>query len=562
WFGKDIVGEQHLYYEIAGLLVFFILLGRYLESLARGKASKAIEQLLSLQVKKVHLIKNGQEIDIPIEEVKVGDILLVKPGEKIPVDGVIIQGFSLIDESLITGESLPQEKKEGDKVIGGTLNTVGSFMMKAIQVGGETLLSQIVRLAEEAQARKAPLQEIADKISSYFVPIVVGISAFTFLIWYYVGKDTGFALLNAISVLIVACPCALGLATPIVVALGIGIGARNGILFKSGRAVQMLSQIKIFVFDKTGTLTKGKLLITDIIPFNGFSKEDVLFYAGIAERQSEHPIAEAILREAHQLQLLLPLPDEFNYQPGKGTLAKYKGKEIFLGNADVYERNREYDKTEHIIERLKDEGKTVICLLVDGKLQGILALGDILKEEAKVVIERLKKLGKRVVVLSGDNIKSAKMLGEKLSIEEVIANVMPNEKGEKIKELKKMGKVAMVGDGVNDAVALAEADLGIAVGSGSDIAIEAGEMVILGGDLKKILAGLEISSLALRKIKQNLFWAFFYNSIGITLASGLLYPLWGIKLNPLLAGLAMIFSDLVIVPNSLLMIKLIKSDAN
>lgn len=550
WFGRKPEGEAKLYYEIAGFLIVFVLLGRYLETLARSRTADAIERLLSLQAKWVHLVRDGEEVDVPVEEVRVGDILLVKPGEKIPVDGIVVEGFSLVDESLITGESIPREKKKGDKVIGATLNTFGSFKMQATRVGDETLIAQIARVMEEAQGNKAPLQEMADKLSAYFVPGVVAVSLLTFLLWYYLGKDTRFALLNAISVLIVACPCALGLATPIVIAVASGLGAREGILFRSGRAIQMLSQIEVFVFDKTGTLTKGKPQITDIIPSGEISKEELLFYASIAERRSEHLFATAILEEARKRGISPPSPEEFNYLPGRGVVAKYRGKEIILGNETTLE---EGENLLQLGRRLEREGKTVLYLSLGGKAQGIIALADTLKEGAKEMLRELKIRGKEVMILTGDNERVAEVVGKELDIAKVIAKVMPEGKGMVVRNLKRNGKVAMVGDGVNDAVALAEADIGIAMSSGSDVAIEAGDIVILGDNLERLKKAMNISALALKKIKQNLFWAFFYNFIGISLATGILYPLAGIHLNPLIAGLAMIFSDLVVVPNSLLM---------
>lgn len=553
WSGAKTLNEVHLYYEIAGFLMFFVILGRYLEAIARGRSTKAIEHLLSLQAKNAHLLKNGEEVDIPIEEIKEGDVLLVKPGEKVPVDGFVIEGFSLVDESLITGESIPKEKKKGDKVIGATLNTFGSFKMRASEVGERTLLAQIARIMEEAQAHKAPLQEMADRISAYFVPGVVIISILTFAIWYHITKEVSFALLNAISVLIIACPCALGLATPIVIAVASGLGARKGILFKNGRAIQLLSRIELFVFDKTGTLTKGKHKVVDILPLNGFSPEDVLLYASIAEMRSEHPLAEAIISSARGKGLSPQIPEEFSYYPGKGVVGKYNGLEITLGSEETLPGK---DGLENILEqgkKFEENGNTVLYLLVNGEPKGILALSDTLKEEARAVLNELKAKGKKVMLLSGDNERVARAVGEELGFDKIVARVMPEDKARIIAGLKKEGRVAMVGDGVNDAVAIAEADLGIAMGSGSDVAIEAGDIVILGDNLQRLLDAIKISSLALKKIKQNLFWAFFYNLIGISMASGLWFPLTGIHLNPLVAGLAMIFSDLVVVPNSLLM---------
>jgi Cu+-exporting ATPase len=559
WLGRKSAQEARLYYEIAGFLILFILLGRLLEAIARGRTSEAVEKLLNLQAKFAHNVKNEEVLDVPVDKVKIGDVLLVKPGEKIPVDGVIIDGYSYIDESLVTGESLPVEKKKGDRVTGGTLNTFGSFKMKVTEVGEETFLAQMARLMEEARANKAPLQELADIISAYFVPSVLLISLITFLAWYYIGKDISFAFLNSISVLIIACPCALGLATPIVIAVAVGLGARRGILFKSGRAIQLLSQIGIFVFDKTGTLTEGRPQVADIISLDGLSEEEILFYAAIAERRSEHPLAAAINSEAEKRGLAPPEPEEFIYTPGKGVKVKYEGKEIRVGGRGILDGEAEEKRISDIREKLEGEGKTIIYVGVNGKIKGILTIADKVKEEAIWLVRELRRLGKRVIIISGDSKMTAKAVGEKIGVEEVIAEVLPSEKGSVIRDLKEEGKVAMIGDGVNDAIALAEADLGIALSSGSDIAMEAGDIVILGGNLTRIYEAIRISSLSLRKIKQNLFWAFFYNSIGIGLASGLLYPLTGIHLNPLIAGIAMILSDLVVVPNSLLMSKLYRT---
>lgn len=560
-FRNEKIGEASLYYEIAGFLMFFVLLGRYLEATSKARSTQAVEKLLSLQSKNAHLIRDGKEIDVPLEEVKVGDVLLVKPGERVPVDGLIIEGFSLVDESLITGESIPKEKKEGDRVTGGTLNTFGSFKMKATEVGEDTFLFKIALIMGEAQGRKAPLQEIADKVSAYFVPGVVLISFITFLVWYFLTKEVNSALLTSISVLIIACPCALGLATPIVIAVASGLGAVRGILFKSGRAIQMLSQVGIFVFDKTGTLTEGKPEVTDIIPFNGFSVEDVLFYASIAESESEHPLARAIINKAQEKGISPSYPDKFNYHPGKGIEANFKGKYIVLGNEEILNEIKDREFLIEVGRGLEEKGRTVLYLLVDREQKGIIALSDKLKEEAEEVLRKLKTLGRKVMILSGDNEQAAEAVGRRIKVDNVIARVTPEDKARIIRELKREGKVAMVGDGVNDAVALAEADLGIAMEVGSDLTAEAGDIVILGGNLRRVLQAIQISSLALKKIKQNLFWAFFYNLIGISIATGLWYPIIGLRINPLMAGLAMIFSDLVVVPNSLLMGKLLREDA-
>ncbi len=553
WLGRKSYGEMGLYYETAGFLIFFILLGRYLEAVAKGRTASAVEELMKLTPKTVHVMREGKEVNIPLEEVRVGDILLVKPGERIPADGVIVEGHSTIDESILTGESFPLEKQRGDEVIGGTLNGAGSFQFEVTRLGEDAFVGQVKRLVEEAQANKAPVQELADRVASYFTPAVLIFALFVLLFWYLAGKGFELALMSAISVLVIACPCALGLATPTVIVIATGLGARQGILFKSGRALQLLPEVKTFVFDKTATLTSGEPEVTDIVPLSSFSPQEVLLYASVAERKGEHALGRAILKEAERRGLTVPLPDEFEYFPGKGVRARYQGEEIILGNEHLLREKGE----EGIIkegEVLKEGGNSLAFLMINGKVAGMLVFADPLKKEAKEVIKELKE-GREVVLLTGDNRRVAETIAKDLGIEKFLAGVLPQGKGEVIRELKKKGKVAMVGDGINDAIALSEADVGIAIGSGTEVAIEAGDVVLVKNDLRDILKALDLSAYAMRKIKQNLFWAFIYNSLAIPIAGGFLYPLLHFQITPLMAGLIMILSSESVILNSLYMMK-------
>jgi len=545
---------QSLYYEVAGILIAFILLGRYLEARAKGKTSEAIKKLIGLAPKKATVIRKNKEIVIPIDEVIAGDVVIVKPGEKIPVDGTIISGYSSVDESMITGESIPVEKNKGSKVIGGTINKTGSFRFNATKVGADTALAQIIKLVQEAQGSKAPIQKLVDVISSYFVPIVVAIAIISAIIWFFLGGFT-FALTIFVAVLIIACPCALGLATPTAIIVGTGKGAEHGILFKNAQSLQKTHKISSLVFDKTGTLTKGEPQVTDIIAFDKFKKIDVLLFASIAEKNSEHPLGEAIIKHAKKEKISVPSPKKFDAIPGKGIEAFYKGNHILLGNRLLMENKKiNYTYIKKSLEKLESEGKTAMIVAVSKKLAGIIAVADTLKEHSKETVESLNKKGIETIMITGDNKRTADAIANQLGIKKVFAQVLPEEKADKIKELQNQGKkVAMVGDGINDAPALTQADIGIAIGSGTDVAIESGDIVLIKDDLRDVIIAMDLSRYTMKKIKQNLFWAFFYNIIGIPLAAGLFYPLTGWLLSPIIAGIAMAFSSVSVVSNSLMM---------
>ena len=543
-----------LYYEIAAFLITFILLGKLLEAIARGKTSEAIRKLLSLQVKTAIVIRDGREKEIPIEEVVVGDVVVVRPGERIPADGLVIEGHSGVDESMITGESIPVEKSIGSEVIGATINKTGSFKFRATKVGRDTFLAQIIRLVSEAQGSKAPIQELADKISAYFVPTVLLIGILTFAIWFFFA-GLAFALTAFISVLIIACPCALGLATPTAVMVGTGIGANNGVLIKNARSLEFAHKIKAIVFDKTGTLTEGKPRVTDIVLVKSQDKAEVLRYASIAEKRSEHPLAEAIVEAAEKDNLDIPEPDAFNSLTGLGVIARLGGEIILLGNRKLFtERKIDISFIEDKLKVLENQGKTTMVVAYKDEILGILSVADTLKEFSKEAVNALKKLGKEVLMITGDNQTTAQAIAGQLGIDRVLAEVLPQDKAFEIKKLQDGGlEVAMVGDGINDAPALAQADIGIAIGAGTDVAIESADIVLIKEDLRDVVMAMDLSRFAMKKIKQNLFWAFFYNVIGILIATGILYPFTGFLLNPVIAGSAMAFSSVSVVTNSLLM---------
>jgi len=555
WTGNPRYGVQNLYYEVAGVLIAFILLGKWLEAIAKGKTSEAIKKLLGLQPKTAIVIRNGQEKEIPVDEVLVGDLLLVKPGQKIPVDGKVISGHSSVDESMITGESIPVEKMPGDGVIGATVNKTGSFRFGATKVGKDTALAQIIRLVEEAQGSKAPVQELADKISAYFVPAVVLIGIIAFSIWLSVGQGFVFALTVGISVLIIACPCALGLATPTAVMVGTGIGAQNGILIKSAQSLQLARAINAIVFDKTGTLTKGKPELTDVVGTDTMAEDEILKLAAIAEKNSEHPLGEAVIQGAKARGIDVPEPESFESITGKGVSARYQNRTILLGNRKLMrERNIDLSKLERNLSDLEAQGKTVMIVASDSSALGIVAVADTPKENAKETIKAIKRMGKEVIMITGDNRRTGEAIARQLGMEKVLAEVLPQDKANEIKSLQQQGlKVAMVGDGINDAPALTQADIGIALGTGTDVAIESGDIVLVKDDLRDVVMAMDLSRYTMKKIKQNLFWAFFYNSVGIPVAAGVLYPFTGFLLNPILAGAAMSFSSVSVVSNSLLM---------
>jgi P-type Cu+ transporter len=556
WTGNTNYGGHDIYYEVAGLLIVFILLGRMLEALAKGRTSESIRKLLELQPKTALVVRDGKEQEIPVEEVIVGDAVIVKPGGRVPVDGVVLEGSSSVDQSLLTGESIPVEKNVGDEVIGGTMNQSGWLKFKATRVGADTALAQIVRLVEEAQGSKAPVQRLADTVSAYFVPTVLAIGLVTFLAWYLSGSTLSFSLTAFIAVVIIACPCALGLATPTAVIVGTGKGAENGILIRDAATLEKACQVDTIVFDKTGTLTRGKPEVTDIIPVsNPHSAEEILKLAAAAEKRSEHHLSEAIVSKAEEKKIAIPEIESFTAIPGKGVEARYNRTTVLVGNRKLFaDKGVDIKAAEDRITQLEGSGKTVVLVGVEGKIIGVIAIADTAKPFAVETVAWLKRQGKQVVMLTGDNRRAAESMARSLGIDRVLAEVLPEDKANEIKRLQEQGeKVAMVGDGINDAPALVQADVGIAIGSGTDIAIESGGIVLVKDDLRDVARTLELSCYTMRKIRQNLFWAFFYNTVGIPIAAGILYPFYGFLLNPIIAGAAMAFSSVSVVTNSLSM---------
>ena len=557
WGGDTSYGMDNLYYEVAALLIAFILLGKYLEAIAKGKTSEAIRKLMGMQAKTAIVLRGTKEVEVPIEQVQVNDILIVKPGQKIPVDGLVLTGYSAVDESMITGESIPVEKKIGDKIVGATINKTGTFTFRATKVGAETALAQIIKLVEEAQGSKAPIQKLADTVSAYFVPAVVVIALLAFSIWIMVGAEFSFALTTFVAVLIIACPCAMGLATPTAIMVGTGKGAEQGILIKSAEALQNAEKIDVVIFDKTGTITKGKPEVTNILPQKGFTEKAVLQYAAIAEKRSEHPLGEAIVKKAKEEKLSLPDPVKFKALMGRGLEASYNQKTILLGNRKLMtEKKIRCASLEKELQRLENEGKTAMILAINNKIAGIIAVADTMKEHSAEAVQRLQRLGKDVIMITGDNERTAQAIARQVGIKHVMAEVLPEQKAEKVKEPQRRKKrVAAVGDGINDAPMLAQADIGIAIGSGTDVAIESADIVLIKEDLRDVVNAMELSKYTMHKIRQNLFWAFAYNSAGIPLAAGILYPFTGWLLSPIIAGAAMAFSSVSVLSNSLLMKK-------
>jgi len=544
-----------VYFDSAAMIIALILLGRLLEARAKGQTSEAIRKLMGLAPKTARVVREGQEEDVPIEAVQKGDLIRVRPGEKIPVDGRIREGHSAVDESMLTGESLPVDKNPGDEVIGATLNKSGSFLFEATRVGEETALAQIIRLVEQAQGSKAPIQRLADKVAGIFVPVVMGIAVLTFLIWYFWGPSPAFtfSLLNFVAVMIIACPCALGLATPTAIMVGTGKGAENGILIKGGESLEPVHRLTTIVFDKTGTLTRGQLTVTDIVPGKSLSPEELLSLAAGVERYSEHPLGEAIVRQAKEKNSDLKGVENFQAIAGQGVRADLEGKTLWIGNRRLME-NQGFDLGPFLesAEGLAAQGKTLMFAALEGTVIGLLALADTLKDYSKEAVADLKQMGLEVIMLTGDNQQTAQAIGSQLQVDRVIAEVLPQDKTEQIKKLQGEGKkVAMVGDGINDAPALAQADVGIAIGSGTDVAMEASDITLIRDDLRVIVTAIKLSKRTIRTIRQNLFWAFFYNILGIPIAAGVLYPFWGILLNPILASAAMAFSSVSVVSNSL-----------
>jgi Cu+-exporting ATPase len=547
--------ESHVYFDTTAVIIALILLGRLLEAKAKGQASEAIKKLLGLQAKTARVIRDGKEIDIPVEEVQAGDTVVMRPGEKIPVDGIIKEGYSSVDESMVTGESIPVEKKQGDTVIGATINKTGSFKFEATKVGSQTMLAQIIKLVQEAQGSKAPIQRLADKIAGIFVPIVVLIAIITFLIWNLFGPRPSFifALLSFVSVLIIACPCALGLATPTAIMVGTGKGARNGILIKSGESLETAHKLNTIVLDKTGTVTKGEPEVTDVIITDNLSEKEFLEKAASVENVSEHPLGEAIVKYAKSKNLKITEVEEFDSITGHGVVAKAGGVRIVLGNPKLLEQKGiKLDEYEERYRKLAEDGKSPVLVAMDGKLSGIIAVADTLKQDSKTAVDELKKMGLEVIMITGDNEKTAFAIAKKVGVDKVLAEVLPEHKAAEVKKLQEMGKlVGMVGDGINDAPALASADIGIAIGSGTDVAIESSNITLIGGELTKVVTAIKLSRQTMKVIKQNLFWAFFYNTAGIPIAAGVLYPFFGILLSPIIAAAAMAFSSVSVVSNSL-----------
>lgn len=539
--------EGHQYFEASAVLITLVVLGKYLEAVAKGKTSEAISKLMKIGAKTALVVRKGKEMKISIDEVVKGDLVVVKPGEKIPVDGVIVKGHSSINESMVTGESLPVEKKKGDQVVGATLNKTGSFTFKATKVGAETTLSRIVKLIEEAQTKKAPIQRFADRISSYFVPIVIFIALVTFTVWFSIVKaSVGFSLIAAVAVLVIACPCALGLATPTAIMVGTGMGARKGILIKGGDALEMAHKLNYIVFDKTGTITKGKPEVTNV-------EGDILQIAASIEKGSEHPLAEAIVDKFDGKILKVT---GFKALVGKGVTGKIAGKQYHLGKpALMKELKVPFKKYESKVRKLEEEGKTVMMLSSGGKALGLIAVADEIKEDSAKAVKDLKKLGVGVYMITGDNERTAKAIAKKAGIKNVFASVMPDEKAAYVKKLQRKGFVAMVGDGINDAPALAQANIGIAMGSGTDVAMETGNIVLMRDNLLDVAKAIKLSRFTMSKIRQNMFWALFYNSLGIPIAAGVLYAWTGWLLNPMIAGGAMAASSVSVITNSLLLKK-------
>ena len=541
-----------LYYEAAVTILALITLGKYLEAISKGKTSQAIKKLMGLAPKTATIIRNGNELDIPIDEVIVGDIVIVKPGEKLPVDGEVIDGSTSVDESMITGESIPIEKDVGSKVIGASINKNGFIKCKATKVGKDTALSQIIKLVEDAQGSKAPIAKLADIIASYFVPIVIGLAILSSIGWLIAGKDVVFALTIFISVLVIACPCALGLATPTAIMVGTGKGAEYGVLIKGGEALEITHQIDTIIFDKTGTITEGKPVVADIITTT-ISEEELLSIAASSEKGSEHPLGEAIVKGAEERNIKLKEISNFKAIPGHGIQVEIEGKVILLGNKKLMTENSiEVGDLGVKSDKLANEGKTPMYIAINNNLEGIIAVVDIIKPSSKEAIENLHKIGIKTAMITGDNKKTAYSIAKQVGIDIVLAEVLPEDKANEVKKLQKEGsKVAMVGDGINDAPALAQADIGIAIGTGTDVAIESANIVLMKGDLKDVVTAIKLSKATIRNIKQNLFWAFGYNVLGIPVAMGVLHIFGGPLLNPMIGAAAMSLSSVSVLANAL-----------
>ncbi|MGB6779565.1 MAG: copper-translocating P-type ATPase, partial [Planococcus citreus] len=544
----------NLYYESAAVILTLITLGKYFEALSKGKTSEAIKKLMGMAPKTAVVVRDGVETEIPVDAVETGDIVVVKPGEKLPVDGIVVEGATAIDESMLTGESMPVEKAAGDRVIGASINKNGAIRYEATKVGKDTALAQIIKLVEDAQGSKAPIAKMADIISGYFVPIVIAISILSGLAWYIGGQSGLFAFTIAISILVIACPCALGLATPTAIMVGTGKGAEHGVLIKSGGALETTHAIDTIVFDKTGTITEGKLTVTDVlIAQDGLSEDELLSLAASAEKGSEHPLGEAIVKSAEQRQLTLKSVERFNAIPGHGIEVLIEGKEIRLGNRKLMDDSGiALGEFAAASDRIANQGKTPMFVAVDGEFAGIIAVSDTVKPSSVHAIRKLQDMGIKVVMLTGDNKLTAAAIAKQVGIDEVLSEVLPEEKANEVKKLQAQGnKVAMAGDGINDAPALAQADIGIAIGSGTDVAMESADIVLMRSDLMDVPTAIQLSKSTIRNIKQNLFWAFAYNVLGIPIAMGILYLFGGPLLNPMIAAAAMSFSSVSVLLNAL-----------
>lgn len=551
----SVVGD--VYFETSALLITFILFGKYLEAKAKGRSNNAIKKLMGLAATTARVLRDGHQINISVDEVAVGDILIVKPGEKVPVDGVVTKGATSVDESMISGESIPVEKNIGDAVIGSTINSNGAIEFRATIVGDGTTLARIIKLVEEAQGSKAPIQRLADVVSSYFVPTVMAISLLTFIVWFFMaGHTLEFSLMMAVSVLVISCPCALGLATPTAIMVGTGKGAENGILIKSGEALETAQKLDVIIFDKTGTLTHGKPVLTDVVVVGKVTKEgELLAIAASLEKLSEHSLAEAIVKDAEEKRVKLFEIKKFNAIPGHGVEGEIDGKKYFLGNRKLMiDKKIDAKGIEEVMATLENEGKTAMIIASDSKILGLVAVADTLKENSAQAIRTLKDMDITTVMITGDNQRTADAIAGQVGIDQVLAEVLPEDKANEVKKFQKAGKtVAMVGDGINDAVALTQADVGLALGSGTDVAMESGDIVLIKNDLRDVVTAIKLSKATMNKIKQNLFWAFAYNVVGIPIATGILYPFTGWLLKPELAGLAMALSSVSVVTNSLLL---------
>jgi Cu+-exporting ATPase len=546
-----------VFFDTATMIMTFILIGKLLDAIAKGRTSEAIRKIMGLQAKSARIIRDGIEQIVPVEEVRVGDIVIVRPGEKIPVDGDVVDGYSAVDEKVITGESIPVEKRVGDSVVGATINKTGVLRFQATKVGKDTVLAQIINLVEDALTSKAPVQRIADIASGYFVPAIILTATISSLVWYFlIGETFVFSLTVFIAVVVVACPCALGLATPTAIMVGVGKGAENGILIKSGEALETAHKLKAVVFDKTGTLTKGEPEVTDIVVTNKtLSEAQILELAAMAEKNSEHPLGEAIVKAAEHKGITVEWPDDFNAIPGHGVEIQTKGSRVLLGNRKLMQTNNiPIAAVESKMVALEEAGKTAMLLSINSELAGLIAVADTLKEHSTDAVKTLQQMGLEVIMITGDNKRTAQAIASQIGVNRVLSEVLPSEKASEIKRLQSEGKVvAMVGDGINDAPALAQANIGIAVGGGTDVAVETGDIVLIKNDLRDVVVAIQLSRATMSKIRQNLFWAFFYNIILIPLAAGVFYPLLGVLFDPVYAAAAMASSSVTVVTNASLL---------